>query len=495
MDIDKRAQEIIGEDTVEKSEAALLLSGVDLTPTLLSDIVVENTTIDWQWHGFLAKSHTTLLSALWKSGKTTFILQALAAMQNETFLAGQQTKKSKVLIVSEESKSLWARRRDEHGIDLPVWLVCRPIRHRLSYKEWGQFISQMAQFCKENEIDVFIIDTLSTFWPVDNENDASRVESALLPLNHFLENNIAVLLVHHFRKSGGEEGTASRGSGALGAHVDIMIDFTRMGSDDPTGTKRVLKCYSRFEETPIEIVIDYVNGEYQTIGTRSEVAMNSKLSNIFEVMKTQTGGLAASEIGEIWDDDNYGKRPSDRTIRRYLRRLAERGDVEVVGEKMVGKTKAPVYKITQRMLDTLYRKGSVLTSDIEPKNGGQNNAGQNNLSGVISEDNQRKDKMASVDKTNLKTLDRSQPSLYTESGVVDDNSDLRENMGAKAKSLDTEKLQTAYEGLLGKHQRAKGKKEQNLKVALEAINEELARRSDKKPFNKEEAIETLEGGV
>lgn len=322
---------------------------ISYTPLLLSQLSSDENPVEWVWEGFLAKKHLTLLSALWKAGKTTLITNLLKVMQQEGSLAGQKTHKANVLILSEESGTIWARRRDEHNITLPVWILSRPIRRKLGYNEWVALLEQTSWFCKENEIDLFIIDTLSAFWSVDNENDAARVSAALLPLNHLLDKNIAVLLVHHFRKSGGDEGTASRGSGALGAGVDIMAEFSRLDSTDPHCTQRVIKTYSRFEESPKEVAIDYVDDEYITIGTKADVKRTERLEAVSKALVDYSDGVTISDLHDKWNAEDLGKVPSRRTLQRYLSDLVNQGIVVIIGTVKIKGGNTPLYKLPETL--------------------------------------------------------------------------------------------------------------------------------------------------
>lgn len=330
-------------------------------PLPLSQLSQEESPVEWVWEGFIAKKHITLFSALWKAGKTTLIANLLKAIQEERALAGKDTYSAKVLVLSEESNAMWARRRAEHSITLPVWISSRPIRQKLNYKEWIYLLEKAAQFCKENNIDVFIIDTLSAFWSVDNENDAARVQAALLPLNHLLDNNIAVLLVHHFRKSGGDEGVAARGSGALGAGVDILVEFTRLDGANPNSTERLIKTYSRFEESPREIVIDYVNNDhYITVGTRAELRRSEKLETVKRALEDYVNGVTLSELHDKWNSDEFDKAPSKKSLERYVKELVARGDVLVVGLTKVNGGDARKYKLIAPTEDA-----SPLTEHVE----------------------------------------------------------------------------------------------------------------------------------
>jgi dihydrodipicolinate reductase len=82
------------------------------------------------------------------------------------------------------------------------------------------------------------------------------VEKALRPVIFLAqEKGATVLLLHHFNKSDGPEGTAHRGSGHLVAMVDIAVELRRPEDNAPE-SRRVLRALSRYQEMPQELVID-----------------------------------------------------------------------------------------------------------------------------------------------------------------------------------------------------------------------------------------------
>ena len=142
-------------------------------------------------------------------------------------------------------------------------------------KNWSKAIEELIIECKEKEISLLIIDTLSAFWPVEKKNEAAEVEKAINGFKQITKNGIAVMLVHHLRKSLGDEGIAHRGSGAITAATTINIEFKRP-EGDPLTSQRVLLSQSRYEETLPQLVIDYKFGAYSFIGTRQEEIKDSK---------------------------------------------------------------------------------------------------------------------------------------------------------------------------------------------------------------------------
>lgn len=323
-------------------------------PKLITELTENQSKVDWIWEGYLAKGHLTFFSALWKVGKSTLISYLLKSLNENKEFAGLPVTPSKVLILSEESETIWARRREDLDLTGDIYLHCRPTKIKLDNKQWLTLLDINAKFCVEKGIELLIIDTISTFWPVREEGNNPEIDAALIPLNTFFEKGISVMIVHHFRKSGGDQGTATRGGGGIGSRADILVEYTRLEAQNPNGTQRVLRSYSRFEETPPELVIDLIDGQFVPKGTRSEVSKEARLRVVISILEDQAD-LTIQEIHNAWDVETSGNRPVVRTIRNYIDILLKDGRVEQTGKKLVGKTEAPSYSLvkeTQERNDT-----------------------------------------------------------------------------------------------------------------------------------------------
>lgn len=316
---------------------------VNLVPIPLQDISSEHLQINWLWEGYIAKGELTLCSALPKVGKSTLVAHLLKCFQTTDSLAGQPVTKSKVLVISEESKSLWARKREDMELEGDIWVIPQPFKEKPSYKLWVQLIKNSAKFCQENSIDLVVIDTITSFWNVKDEGNAPEVQEALLPLINFTDTGAAVLIVHHHRKSGGDEGVASRGSTAFGSAVSIILEVTRKEKENPNNNQRVLKTYSRFEESPAKIVIELVGDKYETLGTSAEVSKQARLDRILTILPDVPKGMTSQDVLENWDIEELGKKPSRSSIVRYLSELKENGKIKVVCEIIIKRSKTPVY--------------------------------------------------------------------------------------------------------------------------------------------------------
>ena len=265
--------------------------------------------IKWIWAGYLAKGYITLLAGYPKSGKTTLESHVIKGMGTGSHnLGGIQP--SKVLVVSEESRGLWRGRRDNLGYGENISFLLNPFNGQKSFGKWQQLITSIAAKVETENFDAVIIDPLLNFLPVTDENDAAKMMQALTCLEALKSAGAAVLLIHHMRKSQGDDGNAIRGSSALTGFCDINIELTKV---DATGRK--LRAYSRFDETPQETVANLTEDGYKIIGSVADYQQSERREKLLCILG-DNDGLTIPEIRENWDDDAL--RPSVATLRRDL---------------------------------------------------------------------------------------------------------------------------------------------------------------------------------
>jgi len=190
--------------------------------------------IEWLWEGFIARGMSSELYGVWKSGKSTLLACLLRQMAQGGELAGRPVRQGRALIVSEEGAQKWAARSQELSIPLGAHdLIARPFaRGRATWQEWTAFTTHLATLVREKGYDLVVLDSLANLWPVVEENQAGEVLRAVSPFMALLEAGAGLLLIHHPRKSDGDEATAGRGSGALPAWVDTIIEFRRYAPED-----------------------------------------------------------------------------------------------------------------------------------------------------------------------------------------------------------------------------------------------------------------------
>ncbi len=260
----------------------------------------------WLWRGYLSKGSLTLFSALWKAGKTTLLANLLKAFSTSGGgFCGQIVLPSRVLYVTEESEGRWAGRVSALGLRDNIEFMVRPFKSRPDWPTWEAFCKHLRGLIINRSFDAVMIDALSNIWPVKDENDAPQVQSALMPLQTAVGEQCAGCLVHHNRKSDGDEATAPRGSGAMMAFVDTIVELRRYAPKDPKDRRRVLRGYGRYDETPDEVVVELTpEGGYQTHGTKNETGEKDILTTLIKMLPNTLPGWTVKEIESNWPSDH-----------------------------------------------------------------------------------------------------------------------------------------------------------------------------------------------
>lgn len=281
-----------------------------------------STTPTWLWKGYLSRGGVTLYSALWKAGKTTLLAHMLKAMEVGGEFCGQPLDAAKVLYVTEESESRWADRRDVLQLRDHCEFLIRPFKAKPRWEQWQAFLDYLRGLVGARDYNLIAFDTLANLWPVRDENDASQVQAALMPLHQMAE-KAALLLVHHNRKGDGTEATASRGSGALTAFVDTIIELRRFNQEDRTDRRRVLTGYGRYDETPAEVVVELtLEGIYNCHGERAQNKADDLATVLLGLMPAGPPGMTFDELVRAWPGD---RTPRRKTIFQVLTEGAETG--------------------------------------------------------------------------------------------------------------------------------------------------------------------------
>jgi|GEM_PF-1761897 len=282
---------------------------IEWTPVPITELALAASPT-WVWNGYVAKGHVTLFTGLWKSGKTTLLGSLLHDLTEGGGLVSNPTG-MKTLIISEESSSLWSMRRDKFGLGSNVHVIARPFKSKASNQDWVEFVGHVAWLVHRNGYEFVIFDTLPSVWPVVQENDASEVGAALLPVNSITQAGAGVMLIHHPRKGDGQEGQASRGSGALPGFVDVIVEMRRYTPDDNRDCRRSLTTLSRFDESPPSSVIEFKDGHYVVIGDGSQVQQFDRFETIESLLPATQPGLTVDELVDAWPTE---LKPGKRTV-------------------------------------------------------------------------------------------------------------------------------------------------------------------------------------
>src|SRR3954452_7427000 len=129
---------------------------------------------------------------------------------------------------------------------------------------------------------------------------------------------LAVVVLAHQRKTGGEYGSGVRGSNAITGSVDIVVELERVRADDDA---RVLKAIGRSRSTPPQTVLKLADRTYSVEDSLPGLRAEKEAQRVLEALD---GEMTAAEIA-----GTLGM-PQATTTRR-LHYLMESGRVEQAG--------------------------------------------------------------------------------------------------------------------------------------------------------------------
>jgi hypothetical protein len=278
----------------------------------------------WLWHGFLARGAITLLTSQWKSGKTTLVSVLLSKLQGGGELAGLALTPACALVLSEESPDHWARRNARLRFGPNIGWICRPFTGRPSIDAWNDLVDHIAAVARDRNMRLLVIDPLASFMAGGSENDPAAVLATLHPLQRLTALGLAVLVLHHPRKGDVRAGQAARGSGTLSGTADILIEMRYDGRITRSGRRRRLQAFSRFDESPSDLVIELTadGDHYISHGSFENHDFSRHWPYLESLLETAKNKLTRNDIFEMW----YRlPRPSLTTINGYLETAIDKG--------------------------------------------------------------------------------------------------------------------------------------------------------------------------
>lgn len=227
--------------------------------------------VEWIVPPWVAKAAITQIEGKIKAaGKTTFVAHMVKAVLDGSPFMGKPTIKSSVVYLTEQPRASFrqalskAHLLEHTDLILLFW-------HDVMKLPWAGVARAAIDECKQKNAKLLVVDTGPQWAKLvgDSENNAGDMLAALEPLQEAVAAGIAVILVWHERKGGGDVSDAGRGSSSGGGAVDIILLLRRRGGKSRR-TTRSIKALSRFDETPEDLVVDLTPDGYVALGQPSE---------------------------------------------------------------------------------------------------------------------------------------------------------------------------------------------------------------------------------
>jgi hypothetical protein len=327
----------------------------------ISQLQRVNANREFLWEGYIPRNTITLLSGYWKAGKTTFFVWFILSLIQGVDFLGRKTRLAKVLVITEEDADIWCDRRDALGLTDQVAVIINPFFSRPTTGEWRKFTARITELVKRDGYDIVFLDTIFSLWCVADENAAAEVTAAMLPLRA-IKAKAAVILGGHLNKSDSSQARGTRGSGALPAQVDTILELRRKG-DDIEETKRELTALGR-HSPPAKLTFDFdPQIGYQVVETMEEARENKRREH--EEREARKNAFDDAAVQQAIRDCDRTEKPAtakaieEATNPKLSRNRVARSLHRLLLEKLVRTEKLPPMKGRFKE-DEIY----ILTTDL-----------------------------------------------------------------------------------------------------------------------------------
>jgi energy-coupling factor transporter ATP-binding protein EcfA2 len=226
------------------SAALQLVGGTPLTTVTAQDLVAEKLgEVEWVIPSFIPAGGFTVLYGAPKSGKTTLAMHMAAAIVgSRVFLGGHSNLAEPVILLDlEQSRRVTQRRMIEVGAH-------QAFEHLHIWSGRPPALADLLATIEKIKPPVVFVDSLSRWLLLEQENDNAELTRRLGPIvAAFQERDVALVVIHHDRKSEGDSGRNMRGASALLAMCDVAIEVRKEKENDAFTDLRKLTIVSRLE--------------------------------------------------------------------------------------------------------------------------------------------------------------------------------------------------------------------------------------------------------
>lgn len=316
-----------GEDEVRPaSSPQVIVPSTGLIVDIATYRAANSLVIEWV-SPLAAYGQVALVSGPPKSGKSTLIGNLLAAREtNSVFLWGDPVPVGPTVLVTEEGGYPVVRKTEGltklDVLDRMAFIVA-------GLRSLDHLLEALTMWHQEQEGKALVvIDTLAVWGDIEDENDATNANKAVVALSVWAQHTgAAVVLVHHARKGGGDHGEAIRGSTAIFGAVAHSAELGY--GTTSAGDSRRLSLSGRLD-FPDTAMLDFDRDRMQYSLAPPEPGEDFKL-DAFPLDGSSDPGLRRADAEELW---GLGQAATNKRLRLLVdqKRLV-RKDVRPPGEK------------------------------------------------------------------------------------------------------------------------------------------------------------------
>lgn len=276
---------------------------------------------DWYVPGMVGKGILTGLAGPPKSGKSSFALTLAASLAlGSEFLGHYPLRPIRTLWLNLEvhEKLLRKKLRQIFGNTTAAQLfVATGTRRNLS-------VERVRVLVAEHSIELVVVDSLSKWWGITEENDNAQADAQLIPIMALARSGVGILLIHHSPKGAEVRATVAdffRGAGSIGANLDVLLALAKVKDAEPT--VRRIDTDSRYDETPHGFHIRRVGARFEKIANPVAAKHDEERERVRAVLDASPQTLKDITIRVT---ANGEPELPEKKVRKRLEELEDRGE-------------------------------------------------------------------------------------------------------------------------------------------------------------------------
>lgn len=287
--------------------------------------------VPWTIPGYVAEGAITGVDGKPKAGKTTFVLHACRKVLDGEEFMGMPTSATGVVYLTEQSAATFreglvrAGLRDREDFAVLLWRDTVGVN-------WQRVVREAVEECVRRGAKLLVVDTLPQYAGLqgDAENSAGAALAAVQPLQEAAAvHDLAIIVVRHERKSGGQVGDSGRGSSAFAGAVDVIVSIRR-AEGNSRAELRELHAVSRFDATPDLLIVELAEEGYRSLGTRAAVAQAEAREAILNTVPADES--EAISLDELLRDTGVARTTAQQAIEAML----VTGELSSIGQGVRG---------------------------------------------------------------------------------------------------------------------------------------------------------------